>query len=146
MQCVESGKRVAHHPAAALGHGDQALAQMRQALLDRETANAAALLPIAIPKICAGPVATEEFVLDMDREIADPAGESEVRTFFDPSYVEPGATSRMLTASARSTAIDGASRIRLIASMLSRATRWDLSTNGNSLSRRRATCSSTARP
>jgi hypothetical protein len=67
--------QVAHDPAAALAHGDQGLAQMRQVLLDRETSNAASLLAIAVPKLCAGSIATEELMLDVDREIADPAGD-----------------------------------------------------------------------
>jgi hypothetical protein len=41
--------------------------QMAQVLLDAKSADPVPLLPIAIPKICAGPVATEEFVLDVER-------------------------------------------------------------------------------
>jgi hypothetical protein len=40
---------------------------MAQVLLDAKSADPVPLLPIAIPKICAGPVATEEFVLDVER-------------------------------------------------------------------------------
>jgi hypothetical protein len=51
-------------------------------------------------------------------------GEPAARQPGEPAnYIEPGATSTMFTGSARSTAIAGTCRMRLIVSMLSRAIR-----------------------
>jgi len=51
---------------------------MAQVLFDRKATDPAPLVPVAIPELRAGLITTEEFVLDLDREIADPAGHSDV--------------------------------------------------------------------
>src|SRR5207248_1961710 len=56
---------------------------MAQMLLDGEATDAAPLLSISIAKLSAGTITAKELVFDVDREIADPAG--------DPDEVMVGA-------------------------------------------------------
>jgi hypothetical protein len=60
---------------AVLGKRDEVLAQMSEMLLDREAADRGPLSAIAIPKLGARSVAAEEFVLDRELEITNPAGD-----------------------------------------------------------------------
>jgi hypothetical protein len=48
---------------------------MSEVLLDREAADRGPFSTIAIPKLGARSIPTEELVLDRDREIANPAGD-----------------------------------------------------------------------
>ena len=67
-QGFEGAERLAHDAAAALSQGEQALTDVGQVLLQREASNGAAL------EIRPGCVGAKQLALDMDGEIADPAG------------------------------------------------------------------------
>src|SRR5438477_41329 len=70
-QRIESGQSLPHDPPAALGDGEQALSEVLEMLLDREAANRATL------EIGSGRVGAKQLALDVDGEIANPAGHSD---------------------------------------------------------------------
>jgi hypothetical protein len=65
---------LAHHAAAALGKRNEVLAPMGEVLLHCEATNSGPLSAVAIPKLGIRSITPEEFVLDGDHEIANPAG------------------------------------------------------------------------
>ena len=74
-QCLQPPERLAHDPTAALGERGQAFSQVGEMLLD----GPAPLSTVAILKVSARSIKTEELMLDVDREIADPPADADLR-------------------------------------------------------------------